>query len=43
MKELFREGGLARVELIVLNYESGRRETWTVGGNLLYVLKAETR
>jgi len=40
---LFREAGLNVVERIVLNYRTGRREAWTVRGNLLYVLKAGKR
>jgi SAM-dependent methyltransferase len=43
MEGLFREAGLAKVEQIVLNYETGRREAWAGAGNLLYVLRAETR
>lgn len=43
MERLFREAGLETAERIVLNYETGQREAWTVAGNFLYVLKADTR
>jgi len=43
MKGLFREAQLVTVGRIVLNYKSGRRQAWTAGGNLLYVLKADPR
>jgi SAM-dependent methyltransferase len=42
MERLFGEAGLRKVERIVLNYETGRREAWSVAGNFLYVLRAET-
>ena|SRR5882672_10484057 len=43
MTTLLPEAGLVKVEQIVLNYETGRREVCTVAGNLLYVLKSAAR
>jgi len=42
IEEMVREAKLEVVERVVLNYRTGRRESWTIAGNLLYVLKAET-
>jgi 2-polyprenyl-3-methyl-5-hydroxy-6-metoxy-1,4-benzoquinol methylase len=42
MEGLFREAGLDVVERIVLNYETGRRESWAALGNLLYVLRGRS-
>jgi len=43
MEKLFGEAGLSVVERLVLNYRTGRRETRSLAGNLLYVLKVEKR
>jgi SAM-dependent methyltransferase len=43
MDKLFRDAGLRVVAREVLNYRTGRREPWSVAGNLLYVLRADAR
>jgi 2-polyprenyl-3-methyl-5-hydroxy-6-metoxy-1,4-benzoquinol methylase len=40
MAGLLRESGLRVVERIVVNYRTGRHETWPISGNLLYVLRS---
>jgi 2-polyprenyl-3-methyl-5-hydroxy-6-metoxy-1,4-benzoquinol methylase len=41
MRTLFRDAGLRVVEREALNYRTGRREPWSLAGNLLYVLRAD--
>jgi hypothetical protein len=43
MDKLLRDAGLRVVAREVLNYRTGRREPWSVAGNLLYVLRSDDR